>query len=99
MPELTLTDEQIVELLDVFQKSTLPIAPPVVNALLELQARRAAEKKEWLVTSKTGSIRCIDEAQADSHVLAFGNLWRKQYRIAAGPWIDAEPASDGKEQS
>jgi len=68
------------------------------RALRELVERREAERKEWRIFKierdaiiHEGSVP--DEAQADRWMERFPNTWRKQYRIAAGPWTDA-PVSE-----
>ena len=95
-PETPLTDEQIAELLAEDR------APHFRIALLELQARRAAEKKEWRAQSLDED-RIVnwgpyaDEGRVNALMEEFPNHWRKQYRIAAGPWIDAELARKEQE--
>jgi len=65
------------------------------RALRELVERREAERKEWqLVPLNKGAFLpsgLVDsEADADSRMARWPNTYRKQYRIAAGPWMDAE---------
>lgn len=64
----------------------------------ELQERRAAEKKEYgLLDVNACDTRVMSESHVDRWVECFPGFYRKQYRIAAGPWIDAEPSHAEKE--
>ena len=88
--ETRLTDAEIAELLEIYATRK-----KLCSALRELQERRKAERKEWqLVPLNKGAFLpsgLVDsEADADSRMTRWPNTYRKQYRIAAGPWVDAE---------
>ena len=101
------SDETLAELLEGLASNSLR------SIVRELQERRAAEKKEWRIVSYKALCRHEDRWYSHFAILDddfqkslnasitenpedYRNI-RKQYRIAAGPWIDAEPARAEKE--